>query len=184
MRTALDEELDRLAAEIEAAGAAGAADLADELADVTPEGLVAIRAADEAEAEKLEARRSELERTSGGLREKLDAAGGDEAALAAEQEAHARAAVVDGLERYAELRLAAAALRAAIERHRHQHQGPLLKRAGELFARLSGAKMTGLTVVSNERQPYIMGVLPDNREVPVQDMSAGQRHQLFLALRP
>jgi uncharacterized protein YhaN len=43
--------------------------------------------------------------------------------------------------------------------------------------------MSGLTVVTNERQPYIMGVLPDNREVPVQDMSAGQRHQLFLALR-
>jgi uncharacterized protein YhaN len=26
-------------------------------------------------------------------------------------------------------------------------------------------------------------LLPDNREVPVQEMSAGQRHQLFLALR-
>jgi len=34
-----------------------------------------------------------------------------------------------------------------------------------------------------ERQPYIMGVLRDGREVPVQDMSQGQRHQLFLALR-
>ena len=28
-----------------------------------------------------------------------------------------------------------------------------------------------------------MGVLPDDREVPVAGMSAGQRHQLFLALR-
>jgi uncharacterized protein YhaN len=182
-RAALAEELDRIDAEIEAAGAAGVVKLAEVLHDATPEALAAARTADESESQRLEEHRSTLERTAGALREKLDAAGSDEAALAAEQEAHARAAIVDGLERYAELQLAAAALRAAIERHRRQHQGPLLKRAGQLFARLSGGKMSGLTVVTNERQPYIMGVLPDNREVPVQDMSAGQRHQLFLALR-
>src|ERR1019366_2838986 len=182
-RAALAEELDRVDAEIEAAGAVDVVKLAEELAEATPEGLSGARAADGNESQRLEEHRSTLERTAGALREKLDAGGGDEAALAAEQEAHARAAVIDGLERYAELQLAATALRAAIERHRRQHQGPLLKRAGQLFARLSGGKMTGLTVVTNERQPYIMGVLPDNREVPVQDMSAGQRHQLFLALR-
>ena len=182
-RVELVDDLDRISAEIEAAGAAGVAQLAEELVDATPEGLAALRAADEGEAQDLEERRSGLERAAGALREKLDSGGSDDAALAAEREAHARAAVVDGLEHYAELRFAAAALRAAIERHRRQHQGPLLTRASELFARLSGGKMTGLTVVTTERQPYIMGVLPDSREVSVQGLSAGQRHQLFLALR-
>ena len=55
--------------------------------------------------------------------------------------------------------------------------------AGELFAWLSGGRMGGLTVVTTEPKPYIMGVLADGREVPVDGMSAGQRHQLFLALR-
>src|ERR1019366_8411680 len=123
-RAALAEELDRIDVEIEAAGAAGVVKLAEVLHDATPEALAAARTADESESQRLEEHRSTLERTAGALREKLDAAGSDEAALAAEQEAHARAAIVDGLERYAELQLAAAALRAAIERHPRQHQGP------------------------------------------------------------
>lgn len=182
-RASLCDELDRAVAELEAAGAQPAAELAAALVNATPEGLTASRAADESQVETLETHRGDLERTAGRLRAQLEEAGGDEAALAGEREANERAAVLDGLERYTELRLAAAALRAAMERHRKEHQGPLLKRAGELFARLSGHEMIGLTVVTDERQPYIMGVLPDNREVPVQDMSSGQRHQLFLALR-
>lgn len=43
--------------------------------------------------------------------------------------------------------------------------------------------MTKLSVQTTEKNPYIMGVRPDGREVPVKGMSAGQRHQLFLALR-
>jgi uncharacterized protein YhaN len=182
-RAVAREQLHAVEIEIEAAGAASVADLAEELSDVTPEAMAAQQAEDERGVAQFEEQRSELERKAGALREQLAACGGEAAAGAAEEESRARAAVVDSYERYWELQLAAAALRAAIERHRLQHQGPLLQRASELFAKLSGGRMTGLTAMTAERQPYIMGVLPGNREVPVQDMSQGQRHQLFLALR-
>lgn len=183
LRDDLNRELRGVENELAAAGAASITELTTEIGTATPESLAGARADDEAEAAELESRRSELERQAGALREKLTACGGDAAAVAAEQEAHARAAVIDGYERYTELALAAALLRAAIERHRKQNEGPLLRRASELFARLSAGTMSGLTVVTTEKDPYIMGVLPDQREVPVDGMSAGQRHQLFLALR-
>jgi uncharacterized protein YhaN len=183
LRAVARADLRAVEIEIEAAGAASVADLAAELSDVTPETLTAQRGEGARDAAQLEERRSELERKAGSIREQLAAGGSETAAVAAEHEASARSAVIDSYERYWELQLAAAALRGAVERHRRQHQGPLLQRAGELFAKLSGGRMTGLTAVTAERQPYIMGVLPGGREVPVPDMSQGQRHQLFLALR-
>lgn len=182
-RETLSSEGRAVEKELVAAGAASVHELAAELAEATPESLTAARTEDETEAATREVQRSELERKAGALREKLAGCGGDAAALAAEQEAHARSAVLDGYERYTELILAGALLRTAIERHRKQNEGPLLRRAGQLFARLSAGTMSGLTVVTNKKDPYIMGVLPDQREVPVDGMSAGQRHQLFLALR-
>jgi uncharacterized protein YhaN len=182
-RAELREQLEHAVTEIEAAGAQPAAELDAALADVTPESLAASKADAEAQAAVVELRRGELERTIGRLRSQLEQSGSEQAALAAERESQARAEAVDSFGRYSELRLAAHALRAAMERHRREHQGPLLKRAGELFAALSANNMTGLRAITTERQPYLMGVLPNDREVPVEDMSAGQRHQLFLALR-
>lgn len=182
-RAELRAQLEHTVTEIEAAGAQPAAELAMTLADVKPEALAASKADAETQAAALELQRGELEQTIGRLRSQLEQSGTDVAALATERESQARVEVVDSFERYSELRLAALALRTAMEQHRREHQGPLLKRAGELFAALSANSMTGLTVITTERQPYLMGVLPNDREVPVEDMSAGQRHQLFLALR-
>jgi uncharacterized protein YhaN len=182
-RAELREQLELAVTEIEATGAEPAAELDVTLADVTPESLAASKADAETQAAVLELQRGELEQTMGRLRNQLEQSGSDLAALAAERESQARAEAVDGFERYSELRLAAHALRTAMEHHRREHQGPLLKRAGELFAALSANNMAGLTAITTEREPYLMGVLPDNREVPVEGMSAGQRHQLFLALR-
>ncbi len=176
-------ELRSVEKELVAAGAASVSDLVAELNHATPESLAAARAEDETEREALGTTRSALDQRAGALREKLAAGGASTAALAAEQEAQARAALRDGYDRYTELTLAAALLRAAIEEHRKQNEGPLLKRAGELFARLSGGSMIGLTILTTEKEPHIMGVLPDHRQVPVEGMSTGQRHQLFLALR-
>jgi uncharacterized protein YhaN len=182
-RAELLEQVERAVAEIEAAGGEPAAELGATLADVTPESLAASKADAEAQAAGLERQRGELEQTIGRLRSQLEQSGSEEAALAAERESQVRAEAVDGFERYSELRLATHALRTAMERHRREHQGPLLERAGELFAALSANKMTGLRAITTEREPYLMGVLPDDREVPVEGMSSGQRHQLFLALR-
>ncbi|HTZ85965.1 MAG TPA: AAA family ATPase [Solirubrobacteraceae bacterium] len=182
-RAELLEQLEKDVNEIEAAGGQPVAELDATLAEVTPEALSASKADAEAQVDGLEARRGELEQTIGRLRSQLEQSGSEEAALAAERESQAAAEVVEGFERYSELRLAAHALRTAMEHHRREHQGPLLKRAGELFAALSANNMAGLTAVTTERDPYLMGVLPDKREVHVEDMSAGQRHQLFLALR-
>ena len=182
-RFELRTELEHVVTEIEAAGAESVAALESTLADVTPEALAASKAEAEGEAAAIELQRNELEQTIGRLRNQLEQSGSEEAALAAERVSQASAEAVENFERYSELRLAAHALRTAMEHHRREHQGPLLKRAGELFAALSANKMKGLTAVTSEREPYLMGVLPDDREVPVVGMSAGQRHQLFLALR-
>ncbi len=183
LRADLRTQLEQVVTEIEAAGAEPAAELDAALVDVTPEALAAGKAEAETQAEGLELQRGELEQTIGRLRSQLEQSGSEAAALAAERESQARAEAVDGFARYSELRLAAHALRTAMEHHRREHQGPLLKRAGELFAALSANNMAGLTAVTTEREPYLMGLLPDEREVRVEDMSAGQRHQLFLALR-
>lgn len=182
-RAELQVQLEHAVTEIEAAGGQAAAELDSALADVTSESLTASRIDAQTQAGVLDLQRAELEQTIGRLRSELEQSGSEEAALAAERESQARSETVDGFERYSELRLAAHALRTAMERHRREHQGPLLKRAGELFAALSANNMTGLRAITTERQPYLMGVLPDDREVPVEGMSAGQRHQLFLALR-
>ena len=182
-RIELQAELEHAVTEIEAAGAESVAALESTLADVTPEALAASKAEAEDEAAALELQRNELEQTIGRLRNQLEQSGSEEAALAAERVSKARAEAVENFESYSELRLAAHALRTTMEHHRREHQGPLLKRAGELFAVLSANTMKGLTAVTSEREPYLMGVLPDDREVPVAGMSAGQRHQLFLALR-
>ena len=106
------------------------------------------------------------------------------AAVAAEETASALAEVRQHTERYLRVRLAAMLLRQAVERYREANQGPLLRRAGELFQILTCAAYTTLKSDYDERdQPILLGVREDGASVPVEGMSDGTRDQLYLALR-
>ncbi len=75
-------------------------------------------------------------------------------------------------------------LRWALERYRREQQGPLLKRAGELFARLTGGSFESLGIGYDERdEARILARRHGGEAVGVDGLSEGSRDQLFLALR-
>lgn len=104
-----------------------------------------------------------------------------EAAQNAELEATSLAAEAN---RYVLLKVAAAILCEAIERYRKRKQGPILRRASEIFKRLTAGSFDGLQVELDDRDvPVVTGVRLGGASVTVDGMSNGTRDQLFLALR-
>ena len=115
----------------------------------------------------------------------FQAIGGDDAAAkAAADRQEALAAMRDAAERYVRVRTSGVLLRWAIDRYRREKQGPLLKRAGELFRVLTLNSFERLEVAFDERENmYLTGVRPSGEVVAVPGLSTGTEDQLFLALR-
>ena len=110
--------------------------------------------------------------------------GGDAAARAAADCEEALAAMRDAAERYVRVRASGMLLRWAVDRYRKEKQGPLLKRAGELFRVLTRNSFERLEVRIDERDTmHLTGVRPDGEVVAVPGLSTGTEDQLFLALR-
>jgi uncharacterized protein YhaN len=84
---------------------------------------------------------------------------------------------------YARVRLAGAVLDRVMQSYRERHQGPLLRRAAEVFARITLGSFTGLTIDYDEDRQVLSGVRPGGDRVTVAGMSQGTRDQLYLALR-
>ena len=164
------------------------------------EATLADRIADaEAALVDLEAAANRLNQEVGAARQKLEAMNNAPGAHEAEQVVQGHRAHLEAeVERYARLKLAAAVLRDAVERHREKHQGPVLDRAGVLFARLTGGSFVGLQTDRDDKgEPILRGVR--RRESGVGDasgdpaatgplldvaaMSEGTADQLYLALR-
>ena len=142
--------------------------------------------------EQLDREIGELAARSGDLREELGRAqeelsrmaGGEAAAREAERAQEVLADLRESVERYARLRLAAAVLRREIERYRAENQDPVLRRAEELFAKLTLRRYTGLRTDFDDRdEPVLAALRQDGRRVRVEAMSEGTRDQLYLALR-
>jgi uncharacterized protein YhaN len=112
-----------------------------------------------------------------GQRQQSDALGAE----AAQEEQTLGAALGERIERYTTLRVATALLERAIERYRVENQAPILKRAGELFPRLTDDGYTTLRVGREERG--IVAVRTDGSELAPHELSTGTRYQLYLALR-
>jgi uncharacterized protein YhaN len=75
-------------------------------------------------------------------------------------------------------------LRAGIDRFRREQQGPLLGRAGTLFAQLTEGRYDRLGVDDTEDgKPRIVAFRPDGVECPAERLSEGTLDQLYLALR-
>ena len=110
--------------------------------------------------------------------------GDDAAARAAADCEEALATMQDATERYVRVRVSAMLLRWAVDRYRKEKQGPLLKRAGELFRVLTRDSFERLEVSFDEPDAMrLMGVRSDGELVPVPGLSTGTEDQLFLALR-
>jgi uncharacterized protein YhaN len=124
-----------------------------------------------AEQQRLRQRLGEMERGRGG-------------GTAAQEAQEALADLRDAAETYARLRTSALLLRSAVDRYRQEQQGPLLRRAADLFRTLTLGNYVGLKVEFDERdQAILKGERRTGAPVDVLGMSDGTRDQLFLALR-
>lgn len=116
--------------------------------------------------------------------QRLDAIDGGTAAAEMQQALQGTATLVVGEARaYARARLASAVLGRVVQRYREQHQGPLLTRAAEVFARITLGSFSGLAIDHLDDRQVLLGVRPDAARVAVAGMSQGTRDQLFLSLR-
>ncbi|MBC6405804.1 MAG: AAA family ATPase [Rhodospirillales bacterium] len=144
----------------------------------------------EAERKLLGQRREEAFAAWTEAKKTFEAIGGDDAAARAAADCEeALAAMQAAAERYVRVRTSAMLLRWAVDRYRQEKQGPLLKRAGELFRVLTGNSFERLEVRFEEARSgrrdtmYLTGVRPDGAAVAVAGLSTGTEDQLFLALR-
>lgn len=114
----------------------------------------------------------------------LDAIAGQDAAARAEgQRQDALARMSNAAERYLKVHTAARLLKWAIDRYRESKQGPMLSRAGEIFAGLTLGSFERLTLDFDATPPTLHGLRADGRLVGIAGMSEGTRDQLYLALR-
>jgi uncharacterized protein YhaN len=109
---------------------------------------------------------------------------GRDAAASAQAMEGALADIEDIAGRYVPLRMAHTLLRAGIERFRRQQQGPLLLRAGQVFARLTEGRYDRLEVDERENgDVFVVACQPGGGACPAEKLSEGTLDQLYLALR-
>ena len=110
-------------------------------------------------------------------------AGQDDAARAESDRQNALAKMADAAERYIKVYTASRLLKWAIDRYRETRQGPMLGRAGAIFAALTLGSFQKLSVDFDSDPVSLQGLRADGRLVPIGGMSDGTRDQLYLALR-
>jgi uncharacterized protein YhaN len=137
------------------------------------------------EVNELRDRLMEARENRSNARREFEAKGGDDRAArdAADRQA-ALAEISEIAEQYVRLRSGILLLQWAIDRYRREKQAPLLKRAGELFAILTGGSFQTLRLEFDaDDNVELAGIRQDGRHVTVAGMSDGTVDQLYLALR-
>jgi uncharacterized protein YhaN len=135
--------------------------------------------------EELESSRSQLDQTIGEERNTLATmVSGAESPDAAEEVQELLAALETDVRQYVRLRMASAILRDGIERYRQKNEGPVLRRASDLFRQLTLGSFDRLSADCDERgEKVLKGVRPGGGSVELAGMSEGTSDQLYLALR-
>ena len=109
---------------------------------------------------------------------------GEATAAAAEQtSADAAARLANLVVSYSSARLASTILADVIETYQQRYQGPLLARASELFATITGGRFSKVATDFDEDMTILVGVRANGKRERVNNLSSGTRDQLFLALR-
>lgn len=150
------------------------------------------------EADSLSPRIAELEHELSQLREERDVLIGqivsetselakiDGSALAAEKAAECEsvtARLEEQVHEYVVLRLASSLLNEGIDRYRQKNEGPVLRRASEIFREITLNSYQGLKVDFDENAQPILTAVRNNDLIQVTQMSDGTCDQLYLALR-
>lgn len=178
-RQRLDELIDKL---LEEGGGRSRAQIEAELDAVDMADISAQSEALEAEVEHAAAARSRLAVEREQARTALDAISGSDAAAQVEaQRQESLADLADIADRYVQLHVQHSLLERVIERYRERRQGPLLARAGELFADLTLGSHVGLVVDGEVEALYARRA--EGGLVGLDGLSDGTRDQLYLALR-
>ncbi|CRK80865.1 YhaN family protein [Neobacillus massiliamazoniensis] len=137
--------------------------------------------------EDLEPQRSQLEQEHGVVKKEYEEKilGNNTASVLGEQKKESLLAQLSNLtEQYIQVKLATALLQKGIEHYRNQNQDPILRRASEIFSRLTLQSFAGLSVDYDEKdQPVLMGVRDHGDKVSINGMSDGTTDQLYLSLR-
>ncbi|MFI5296781.1 MAG: AAA family ATPase [Polyangiales bacterium] len=189
-RSALVRDLRRRAEELDTrlldlSDSFGIAALRAECADQNADDVSARLVALESQLAGADEARKVPEQAIGKVEARIDEMnGGDRAAVAAESAQQALASIRTHVDEYARARLASVLLREEIARYRAQNQGPLVRRASELFRALTVGTFAALEADYDEKEHAVMRcVRADDRRVDVEGLSEGTRDQLFLALR-
>lgn len=183
---ALQLELDTILRTLDQQGdGLSATELEEECEDVEIDQIAAREETTDAKLKRLREQLTAAAEERAQARAAFQSIGGD--AVAARQEAVRQEALADirqVSERYVRVRTSALLLRWAIDRYRREKQAPLLRRAGELFATVTGGSFTELRVDYDARdRAHLIGLRPGGEVVRVQGMSSGTADQLYLALR-
>jgi uncharacterized protein YhaN len=144
------------------------------------------------EETRVESRLAELGQTRGALCERIwklehdraSTSGRADAAEANAQLQSLRADLEENVARYARLKLASAVLRRAIDDYRQKNEAPLLKRASDVFSRLTCGAFAGLKTDYDGQNTVLVAVrAATGKSVGVAGLSDGTCDQLYLALR-
>ena len=115
-------------------------------------------------------------------REEFESGIGAEAAV--QQRRNAEAELVDAARRWAVLKAASVLLGGALEHHRAARRDPLMTRAGEVFATLTGGAFARLDQsFSDDDEAKLEACRANGETAPIAHLSEGARDQLYLALR-
>jgi uncharacterized protein YhaN len=157
------------------------------LAQAEGQDQVEVRAALERQTQAIQEQAPEVEALHARLiqaQSDLRQVDGSAAAAAAEQQAADTAASLSHLvAQYSSARLASAILADVIETYQQRHQGPLLARASDFFATITGGRFIKVATDFDEERTILVGVRGNGRREQVGNLSTGTRDQLFLALR-
>jgi uncharacterized protein YhaN len=166
---------------------ASALPLQELLAQAAEQDIVQVRVALDRAGEDLKAANPQVETVHKKLidaQAALDKVDGMAKASAAEQKAADVSARLSTLiAEYAATTVASAVLSNVIEIYQQRHQGPLLARASELFATITGGKFVKVATDFDEDKTVLVGVRNNGKREGVEALSSGRRDQLFLALR-
>ncbi|MFH1920989.1 MAG: hypothetical protein ABIP48_14055, partial [Planctomycetota bacterium] len=176
----VEEQLQRLA------GGATIQDFVANVESVDADVLPGQLAQWDEEISHLAAERDRLRETKGREETLLETMDTSTAAADANEEKEGLLAHIESDARhFARLRLASVVLAEAMERYRKKHEDPILRRASDLFRRLTLGSFESLrTDVDDQGKDVLAGARPgETAPVHLDGMSEGTCDQLYLALR-